>query len=230
MSFVPPWNEVCTPEGGLAGGMKGLVDHMKKKSLPIDQLRTHYSAELAETLSKLLAKSPKDRLPLKSLISQLTDAPVHPASWGLSAEAQAALDAANGSATSCASSSAGTATPPLQDELRDDEVPVKGVESHVAAISLQRSFRRNHAPARPGDPPAPGMPPKPGGPQKLVGRAGAVPSAVRTGAAPKLRAPSPRPNSQPPSSRRQSSPRGMRPPSAKGAAPAMPRKATPSKR
>ena len=75
MSFVPPWNELMTPEGGLEGGMQGLLAHLRKHSLNTTSLRSNYSEELCGILSRLLAKKATDRLPLKQLLSQLTEAP-----------------------------------------------------------------------------------------------------------------------------------------------------------
>ena len=153
MSFEPPWNELTTPDGGLEGGMKGLLKHIKHNSLNIMALRSHYSEELATTLDKLLAKSASQRLSLSALLTQLTEAPKHPASWGLSAEAMAALEAASASNSPALTGdksppSNATATPPLVDfelEGRDSPRLVKGAEVHAAAMSLQRSFRRKVA-------------------------------------------------------------------------------------
>ena len=169
MSFAPPWAEVMTADGRLEGGMKGLLNHMRTKELDVLRLRSHYSEELCATLNKLLDKRPAARLTLTSLITQLTEAPRPPASWGLSAEAQAALDAAN-SQSGCgirSTGSAGTATPPLVD-LEDEDLHaggavIKGAEVHAAAMSLQRSFRRNRGAADEGKGRAKPGAPKPGG-------------------------------------------------------------------
>ena len=214
MSFVPPWNELMTPDGGLQGGMKGLLRHIVRNSLNIMALRSHYSEEFCTTLDKLLAKDPIDRLPLRSLITQLTETPKHPASWGLSAEAMAALESASGQTDTGAGAvpksppSNATATPPLV-EAEDIDTPchiVQGVEVHAAAMSLQRSFRRKAArfatdegtakqPVHAGS----ARKPSAGGRVPLFGRTGsavgapsgsrggggaAVPPAVRAGAVP----------------------------------------------
>ena len=94
MSFKPPWSELCTADGGIEGGMKGLQKALNTKKLEVDSL-TLYSENLRETLKKLLARKRKERMTLAQLIAQLTEKPIIPASWGLSAEAQAALEAAN---------------------------------------------------------------------------------------------------------------------------------------
>ena len=246
MSFVPPWNELMTADGGLEGGMQGLQRHISKSALNTEGLRTHYSTEMVEVLRKLLAKRPADRLPIRTLIQQFTEAPKHPASWGLSAEAMAALNADNGSNNgSFKSSPLGSrpsASPPALTDDEADDVPVKGAEVHAAAMSLQRSFRRKGvgaaAPSGGGRPAGAPPPPPASGRQPLSGRpnsaarAGVVPATVRTGAAtpkptlptaPKVggRSPSPRP-----SSARSSSPKGARPPST---AANKPRKPTPPK-
>ena len=189
MSLVPPWNELTTPEGGLEGGMKGLLMHIRAHELDVEALRTHYSLEMIEVVRKLLAKKPSERLPLKALLTQFTEAPKPPPSWGLSAEAQAALDAAN-AAIACtggsygtggvSSSSAGTATPP--ERLVDYEGAVKGVEAHAAAVSLQRSWRNYvpHATHQVTPPPPP--------PKKLTGAEAARRTA---GAGPAIQLPKP---------------------------------------
>mmetsp|Transcript_15302 Transcript_15302/g.30715 ORF Transcript_15302/g.30715 Transcript_15302/m.30715 type:complete len:463 (-) Transcript_15302:185-1573(-) len=244
MSFVPPWSELMTPDGGLDGGMQGLIRHMKSSSLDIEKLRTHYSEEMVGVLSKLLAKRPADRLALLSLLQQLTEAPKHPASWGLSAEAQAALDAeassksqgSQGSRPSGASNS-----PPLTDCEDDSDVLVKGAEVHAAAMSLQRSFRRNAGQHKAQGTPPPSGRPANGGRQPLAGRPQSatrqpiVPAVVRTGAPPKPTLTTAkagaggRASPRPPSAR-PSSPKGAppRPPSAATNKPA--RKPTPTKR
>lgn len=253
MSFVPPWNELTTPEGGLEGGMKGLLMHIRAHELDVEALRTNYSLEMVDVVRKLLAKKPSERLPLKVLLTQFTEAPKPPPSWGLSAEAQAALDAAN-AAVACtggsygtggvSSSSAGTATPP--ERLVDYEGAVKGVEAHAAAVSLQRSWRNHlpHATHQVTPPPPP--PKKLSGAEAARRAAGAGPATqqpkppaaqlpkqlcaplpARTGVAPlKLRAPSPRPSSQQQASSARSV-SGARPPSAKAAV--APRTASPTR-
>jgi hypothetical protein len=253
MSFVPPWNELTTPEGGLEGGMKGLLMHIRAHELDVEALRTNYSLEMVDVVRKLLAKKPSERLPLKALLTQFTEAPKPPPSWGLSAEAQAALDAAN-AAVACtggsygtggvSSSSAGTATPP--ERLVDYEGAVKGVEAHAAAVSLQRSWRNHlpHATHQVTPPPPP--PKKLSGAEAARRAAGAGPATqqpkppaaqlpkqlcaplpARTGVAPlKLRAPSPRPSSQQQASSARSV-SGARPPSAKAAV--APRTASPTR-
>ena len=95
MSFKPPWNELCTPDGGLEGGMAGLTRALNHSSLSLAPLQSFYSANLLETLKSLLAKRKDQRMTLSALIAQLTEAPKIPASWGLSADAQAALEALN---------------------------------------------------------------------------------------------------------------------------------------
>jgi NIMA (never in mitosis gene a)-related kinase len=75
MSFVPPWNELTTPEGGLEGGMKGLLMHIRAHELDVEALRTNYSLEMVDVVRKLLAKKPSERLPLKVLLTQFTEAP-----------------------------------------------------------------------------------------------------------------------------------------------------------
>jgi serine/threonine protein kinase len=51
----------------------------------------NFPAALCDATAQLLAKEPTKRLPLKRLVDQLTEKPAIPASWGLSAEAAAAL-------------------------------------------------------------------------------------------------------------------------------------------
>ena len=55
MSFKPPWAELCTPDGGIEGGMRGLQHALRTKSLDMEPLRSHYSENLRETLCKVLA-------------------------------------------------------------------------------------------------------------------------------------------------------------------------------
>ena len=95
MSFRMPWSELCTPDGGLQGGMQGLLRALNTSSLDMTGLQSFYSENLRQTLKSLLARDKHDRMTLSALITQLTEAPKIPASWGLSAEAQAALDALN---------------------------------------------------------------------------------------------------------------------------------------
>ena len=150
--------------------MKALSHALRHKSLNIASLRSHYSEELCEILKKLLAKRREERLPLERLIAQLTEAPKHPASWGLSAAAQAALDAANlpspllpsaevGATTvgdaravrRASKHSSGSSTPPisitptLSDADEEDALSLAskpaGLEAHAAAGILQKSFR-----------------------------------------------------------------------------------------
>ena len=95
MGFQPPWHELCNSDGMVDGGMKRLEKALLNNTLNVMALRAYYSEELCEAVSKLLAKKREERLPLSKLITQLTEAPKVPASWGLSAEAQAALEAMN---------------------------------------------------------------------------------------------------------------------------------------
>ena len=95
MGFQPPWSELCTSDGVVDGGMKRLESALRNNTLNVMGLRAYYTEEMCELLSKLLAKKREERLPLSKLIAQLTEAPKVPASWGLSAEAQAALEAMN---------------------------------------------------------------------------------------------------------------------------------------
>jgi len=144
MSFKPPWSELCTPEGGLDGGMKALANALRNRALDIMSLRSHYSEEWCAKLTKLLAKKREERMPLASLIAELTEAPKHPASWGLSAAAQAALDAANApepppQAPSARKSKKGQ---DLLDHGVDEDDGATGIEVHAAAIILQRSVRK----------------------------------------------------------------------------------------
>lgn len=146
MSFKPPWSELCTPEGGLDGGMKALANALRNSSLDVMSLRSHYSADFCEKLTRLLAKRCEERMPLATLIEQLTEAPKHPASWGLSAAAQAALEEANIPAPPPpkASKAKAVSKGPLEDcEVDADDEPIEatGIEAHAAAGVLQRSFR-----------------------------------------------------------------------------------------
>ena len=93
MSFQPPWGELVGPDGQIEGGMKRLEKALQNNTLDVRALTSHYSEELCEMLMKLLAKRREERLPLSKLLEKLTEAPKVPASWGLSAEAQAALAA-----------------------------------------------------------------------------------------------------------------------------------------
>ena len=145
MSFKPPWSEMCTPDGGLEGGMKALANALRNRSLDIMQLRSHYSADWCDKLTKLLAKRREDRMPLSTLIAQLTEAPKHPASWGLSAAAQAALEEANIPAPPLAApaprkSNAGkNSLDEFSKEVEEGIGPL-GIEEHAAAGVLQRSW------------------------------------------------------------------------------------------
>lgn len=87
----------------------------------------------------------KDRIPLSTLIAQLTEAPKHPASWGLSAAAQAALEEANMPAPPLAApaprkSNAGkNSLDEFSREVEEGMGPL-GIEEHAAAGVLQRSW------------------------------------------------------------------------------------------
>ena len=95
MGFKPPWNELCTADGQIEGGMKRLEAALKHNSLKTEALRKFYSAELCEMIDGLLAKQHESRLPLSKLLAKLSETPKVPSSWGLSAEAMAALEAMN---------------------------------------------------------------------------------------------------------------------------------------
>ena len=84
-------------------------------------------------------------MPLSTLIAQLTEAPKHPASWGLSAAAQAALEEANMPAPPLAApaprkSNAGkNSLDEFSREVEEGMGPL-GIEEHAAAGVLQRSW------------------------------------------------------------------------------------------
>jgi len=136
MGFKPPWNDLLTPEGGLEGGMQGLTHALRHQSLNIMALRSHYSEELCQTLDQLLAKTREKRLPLGQLISHLTEAPKHPASWGLSAEAQAALDEANANAELRNAESLPASAPQSERDSKEKE-------RRQSLNAKSQSFKRN---------------------------------------------------------------------------------------
>ena len=91
MGFNPPWNELCTPDGQIDGGMKRLEAALRNNSLKTETLKKWYSDELCEMINGLLAKKVEKRLPLSKLLAMLSEAPKVPTSWGLSPEAMALL-------------------------------------------------------------------------------------------------------------------------------------------
>lgn len=96
MALKSPWLEMVDDGyGGIEGGMKGLLNCVSKKVLDTEGLKVanggNFPPLLADATANLLAKEPSKRLTLARLIEQLEERPAIPASWGLSAEAAAAL-------------------------------------------------------------------------------------------------------------------------------------------
>ena len=95
MSLASPWSELEDGYGGLEGGMAGLLKCVQTRTLDTDSLKVekggNYPTALCDATAKLLARAPEKRLPLHKLVELLHEKPAIPASWGLSAEAAAAL-------------------------------------------------------------------------------------------------------------------------------------------
>ena len=75
--------------------MAGLLKCVSTQTLDTDSLKVerggNYPAALCNAAAKLLVRDPAKRLPLRKLVEQLEEKQPIPASWGLSAEASAAL-------------------------------------------------------------------------------------------------------------------------------------------
>jgi hypothetical protein len=75
--------------------MAGLLKCVQTQTLDTDSLKVerggNYPAALCDATAKLTARDARKRLTLKKLVQQLEEKPAIPASWGLSAEAAAAL-------------------------------------------------------------------------------------------------------------------------------------------
>ena len=95
MSLTCPWSQLDDGFGGLEGGMAGLLKCVNSQLLDTESLKVekggNYPTSLCDATQKLLAKESSKRMPLKKLVEQLEAKPAIPASWGLSAEAAAAL-------------------------------------------------------------------------------------------------------------------------------------------
>ena len=95
MSLAAPWAQLEDGFGGLDGGMAGLLKCVQTQQLDTESLKVerggNYPSSLCDATQQLLAKESPKRLPLGKLVEQLEAKPAIPASWGLSAEAAAAL-------------------------------------------------------------------------------------------------------------------------------------------
>jgi len=99
LSLSPPWSELDDGYGGITGGMQGLIKHVTTKSFDWAALKVanggNYSEELVDSLAGLVVKDPAKRIQLTALVQKLEEKKAPPASWGLSAEAAAALAASS---------------------------------------------------------------------------------------------------------------------------------------
>ena len=82
--------------GGLEGGMAGLLKCVNTQVLDTESLKVekggNYPTSLCDATAKLLHREADKRMQLAKLVEQLEAKPERPASWGLSAAAQAALN------------------------------------------------------------------------------------------------------------------------------------------
>ena len=100
MALQTPWLALVDDGfGGINGGMAGLLKCVTTKSLETDALKVanggNFPPMLADAVAGLLVREPAKRLTLARLIEQLDEKPAIPASWGLSAEAAAAMGMVN---------------------------------------------------------------------------------------------------------------------------------------
>jgi len=99
MRLQEPWSHLVLPEtGNLQGGLMGLLRHIRTSTLDLSPLRSRYSERLVGFVGSLLEKKRKRRLEkLSEHLERLVvpERPKPPASWGLSAAAEAALSAMN---------------------------------------------------------------------------------------------------------------------------------------
>ena len=96
MSLKWPWMQLDDGRGGLEGGMAGLLKCVNTQVLDTESLKVekggNYPTSLCDATAKLLHREADKRMQLAKLVEQLEAKPEIPASWGLSAAAQAALN------------------------------------------------------------------------------------------------------------------------------------------